>query len=78
MKEIWCFLDHTGWFRSVLEANRFTLWNEVILELQEYGVHPSKDAKILCTSVHNKQISMYVCTECTDFSVQPYRGGMNQ
>jgi len=43
-------------------------------DLQEYGAHPSKDVKILCTPVHNKQITMYNRTEWMEYYVQVYRG----
>ena len=71
-------MDFTGWPRSALEGNRFTLLNEVILDLQVYGVHPGKTQEILCTTVHSYQIVMYNRTECTKYYVQPYRGGTNQ
>ena len=74
MKEIWPFLNPTRWPRNTLEAHNSSSWNEVLSDLQEYGVHPSKNAKILCTSVHNKQITMYKFTEWSENSIRPYRG----
>ena len=72
----WCFSDpatrfsdSVKWFRNALERDRFTILNEVILDLQEYGVHHSEN----CVQPYIvKQIPMYKCTECLNRYVQPY------
>ena len=77
MNEIWSFLTRTRWPRNALEAHNSESWNEVFSDLQEYGAHPSKNSEILCTSVHNKQITMYNRTEWIEYYVHPYRRRMN-
>lgn len=69
MNEIWSFLTRTRWPRNALETHNSDSWNEVFSDLQNMGPTPVKKIEILCTSVHNKQITLYNRTEWIEYSV---------